>query len=184
VIGDIRNKLIQHQPDPAPEKHLHRDRAAVLIPLIDDDVVRILLTERAGSLGAHGGEVSFPGGREDEGDGSSQFTALRETEEEVGIAHHEVEVIGELKPFVSKYGLLVTPVVGIVANDLTYRPSPDEIASIFEVPVNFFTEAEPIRMDPLDRQGEFNIVPAYEFQGYEIWGLTAMIIGEFMRTIQ
>ena len=146
--------------------------------------MRILLTERADSLALHGGEVALPGGREDEEDGSSLFTALRETEEEVGIRTDEVEVIGELRPFVSKYGLLVTPIVGVLASGLNYRPSQDEIASIFEVPVDFFAEAEPIRVDELNRQGEFNLVPAYDFKGYEIWGLTSLIIQEFMRVIE
>ena len=109
---------------------------------------------------------------------------LRETEEEVGIRQDEVEVIGELRPFVSKYGLLVTPIVGVVASGISYRPSPNEIASIFEVPVGFFREAEPIRVDELNRQSEFNLVPAYDFKGFEIWGLTSLIINEFLRVIE
>ena len=127
-----------HQPEKAELNHRDRDRAAVLIPLIDEAVVRILLTERTGSLAVHDGEVTLPGGREDEDDETSLLTALRETEEEVGIRPDEVEVVGELRPFVSKYGLLVTPIVGVVASGLNYRPSPDEAASIFDVPVDFF----------------------------------------------
>lgn len=184
MIEEIRQILKIHQPQTAEPKHRDRDRAAVLIPLIDDAVVRILLTERAHSLDAHGGEVSLPGGREDEDDDSSLFTALRETEEEVGIRQDEVEVIGELRPFVSKYGLLVTPIVGVVASGISYQPSPNEIASIFEVPVGFFREAEPIRVDELNRQSEFNLVPAYDFKGFEIWGLTSLIINEFLRVIE
>ena len=184
VIEDIRHIFKFHKPDAIEPKHLDRDRAAVLIPLIDDTVLRILLTERAGSLGVHGGEVALPGGREDEEDGSSLFTALRETEEEIGVRPDEVEVIGELRPFVSKYGLLVTPIVGVVRCGLSYRPNQDEIASIFEVPLSFFAEADPIRIDELNRQGECNMVPAYDFGGYEIWGLTSLIIQEFMRVIE
>ena len=93
-------------------------------------------------------------------------------------------MVGELRPFVSKYGLLVPPIVGVVASGLSYRPSPDEIASIFEVPVDFFSEAEPIRVDELNRQGELNLVPDYDFKGYEFWGLTSLIICEFLRVIE
>ena len=108
---------------------------------------------------------------------------MRETEEEIGVSAYQVEVIGELQSFVSKYGLLVTPIVGVIPAGLTYRPNPAEIDSIFEVPLDFFTTTQPIRIDDLNRQGEFNRVPAYNFDGYEIWGLTALIIGELLRVI-
>jgi len=183
MIQEIRYILKRHQPQATARKHRDRERAAVLIPLIDDPIVRILLTERAGNLATHGGEVALPGGRKDKKDGSSLITALRETEEEIGIRPGEVEVIGELRPFVSKYGLLVTPIVGVVASGLYYRPSQEEIASIFEVPVPFFREVKPIRIDKLNRQGESNMVPAYDFEGYEIWGLTSLILHEFLRVI-
>ena len=84
MIEEIRQILKIHQPEKAEPNHQDRDRDAVLIPLIDDAVVRNLLTERAHFLDAHGGEVTLPGRREDEDDETSLFTALRETEEEVG----------------------------------------------------------------------------------------------------
>ena len=183
MIQEIRNILKRHHPQAIERKHRDRERAAVLIPLIDDSIVRILLTERAGNLATHGGEVALPGGREDEEDGSILITALRETEEEIGISPGDVDVIGELRPFVSKYGLLVTPIVGVVASDHHYRLSQEEIASIFEVPLAFFREVKPFRIDKLDRQGELDMVPAYDFEGYEIWGLTSLILHEFLRVI-
>ncbi len=183
MIQEIRHILKRHQPQASEGKHRDRERASVLIPLIDDSIVRILLTERAGNLATHGGEVALPGGKEDEEDGSSHITALREAEEEIGVRPSEVEVIGELRPFVSKYGLLVTPIVGVVAGGVQYKPSEEEIASIFEVPMTFFRETEPIRIDRLNRQGELNMVPAYNFEGYEIWGLTSLILQEFLRVI-
>ncbi|HCC43250.1 MAG TPA: CoA pyrophosphatase [Gammaproteobacteria bacterium] len=183
LIQSIRQTLQLHEPTPAAPRNRNRSKAAVLVPLIDDDSVRLLLTLRAGKLSAHGGEVALPGGREDIDDLSSQYTALRETEEEIGVSAYQVEVIGELQSFVSKYGLLVTPIVGVIPAGLTYRANPAEIDSIFEVPLDFFTTTQPIRIDELNRQGEFNRVPAYNFDGYEIWGLTALIIGELLRVI-
>ena len=183
LIQSIRQTLQLHEPTPAAPRNRNRSKAAVLVPLIDDDSVRLLLTLRAGKLSAHGGEVALPGGREDIDDLSSQYTALRETEEEIGVSAYQVEVIGELQSFVSKYGLLVTPIVGVIPAGLTYRANPAEIDSIFEVPLDFFTTTQPIRIDDLNRQGEFNRVPAYNFDGYEIWGLTALIIGELLRVI-
>lgn len=184
MIEQIRNRLSGHQPARLHERHDDRARAAVLVPLIAGAQPRLLFTERAGSLEAHGGEVSFPGGREDETDPDLAFTALRENEEEVGIRPAEVEIIGALRPFISKFGLHVTPVVGIIPASPVYRPNPDEIASLFEVPLDFFRQVPPIRIDNIARHGESYDVAVYDYEGYEIWGLTAMILAEFLRVIE
>jgi 8-oxo-dGTP pyrophosphatase MutT (NUDIX family) len=184
LVDQIRQKLKTHQSIVLGEEHDSRKRAAVLVPIIHDkNEQRLLLTERAGSLSSHGGEVAFPGGKEDATDSSLEFTALRENQEELNIHPSTVEVIGELRPFISKYGLLVTPFVGVLSPGTTYLPNEGEIASVFEVPLSFFDQAEPIRVDDLTRHGERHLVPVYEFEGYEIWGLTAMIINEFLGVI-
>ena len=181
MIEDIRQRLKDHQPLKAGREHLDRQRAAVLVPVIPDpDSPRVLLTERASSLGSHGGEVAFPGGKKDTSDLSLTDTALRETHEEIGLSPGEVEVIGELKPFVSKFGLLVTPYVGIVRPGISYRLNPHEIAAIFEVPVSYLLQDPRIRTDVISRHGQTHHVPAYEYEGHEIWGLTAMILLEFL----
>lgn len=182
MIDDIRKKLYHHEPVELDSKHDVRDRAAVLVPVLADTAdLRILLTERAGGLSSHGGEVAFPGGKEDQTDHSLEFTALRENEEELGISPDDVDVLGSLRPFVSKYGLLVTPYVGILSPGIQLRPNPDEIASVFEVPLSYFSTAIPVRIDDISRHGESHQIPAFEFDGYEIWGLTSMIVIEFMR---
>lgn len=184
MIHHIRNSLRQHEPLQLDKKHDERKRAAVLVPIVDASDPRILLTERAGSLDAHGGEVAFPGGREDETDTSLIHTALRETEEEVGLHAGAIEVVGELRPFISKYGLHVTPFVGLVPDAFRYSPNVDEIASIFEVPLYYFGATEPVRVDEISRHGETHRVEVYDFEGYEIWGLTAMILAEFFDVIR
>ena len=135
-------------------------------------------------LDAHAGEVAFPGGREDETDPSLIHTALRESEEEIGLLPRDVEIVGELRPFISKFGLHVTPFVGIIGCDLTYRPNPGEIASLFEVPIQYFDQSDPLRVDHIARHGESHQVKVYDYQGYEIWGLTAMILAEFLKVIR
>ena len=131
MIGDIRKNLQQHKPAEPHSIHQERARAAVLVPILaDTSGVRILLTERARGLSSHGGEVAFPGGKEDRTDHSLEFTALRENEEELGIPAEDVDVIGSLRPVVSKHGLLVKPYVGIVRQGIRLRPNPDEIASL------------------------------------------------------
>lgn len=182
MLDDIRNKLAGYRPDPVPALHRQRSRAAVLIPLRDRGLEpHILLTERAGGLSSHGGEVAFPGGKEDATDHSLVWTALRENEEELGISPDSVEILGELKPFVSKYGLMVTPFVGLLDESVTLSPNPDEIASVFEVPLTFFEQSSPARVDEVARHGEAYTIRVFEFDGYEIWGLTALIVDEFLK---
>ena len=182
MLKDFRQHLQLHKPVPLADEHAGRVRAAVLVPIIiDGENSRILLTQRAGSLSSHGGEVAFPGGKEDPDDVSLRATALRETIEEIGIEHSDVEIVGELRPFISKFGIAVTPFVGIVPADLGYQANAAEIASIFEVPVMFFATNQGIRVDELTRHGETHRILAFSFRGYEIWGLTSMIISEVLR---
>ncbi len=182
MLDHIRKRLADYQPGSQIPVHEGRPRAAVLIPLIDrTQEPTILLTERAGALSSHAGEVAFPGGKEDDTDESLIWTALRENEEELGIRPGSVEILGELKPFVSKYGLMVTPFVGLVDQDAAMAPNPAEIASVFEVPMTFFEKTPPSRVDEVARHGEEYTIRVFEYDGYEIWGLTALIVDEFLR---
>ena len=182
MIGDIRKNLQLHKPAELQSVHEGRARAAVLVPILaDTSDLRILLTERAGGLSSHGGEVAFPGGKEDQTDHSLEFTALRENEEELGISPEDVDVIGSLGTVISKHGLLVKPYVGIVRQGIQFRPNPDEVASVFEVPLTYFSTATPVRIDDISRHGESHQVPAFNFDGHEIWGLTSMIVVEFLK---
>lgn len=177
MIEKIRAQLNCHEPIILGSEHDARPEAAVLVPLVDyADGPRVLLTERAGNLSSHGGEVAFPGGKVDASDESVQFAALRENEEELGISPHHIDVICSLRPFISKFGLRVTPFVGVLAPGIEQSPNPAEIASVFEVPLQFFLDEAPFRVDELDRHGEFHRVPAFRFEQYEVWGLTAMIV--------
>ncbi len=179
MVNDIREKLEKHEPLSLEPEHLQRGQAAVLVPLVEREEPSVVFTQRAGSLSSHGGEVSFPGGKADSTDHSLAHTALRENEEELGIDQRSVEIIGTLRPFVSKYGLLVTPYVGLLPSEIIYQPNPDEIASVFEVPLSYFGAVDPVRIDAIERHGEKHRVEVYDFDGYEIWGLTAMILHEF-----
>lgn len=174
--------------------------AAVLVPLVIRQatpdapaVLSVLLTERTAHLKAHAGQISFPGGRKDEDDVDAVATALREAQEEVGLPAERVEVIGELPPYITGTGFVVTPVVGLIharpdegtALDLT--PEPCEVAEIFEVPLAFL-------MDPANHQqraaqsGELDMRffsmpwhgPGRE-EDYFIWGATAAMLRNLYR---
>jgi 8-oxo-dGTP pyrophosphatase MutT (NUDIX family) len=185
MIKDIRKRLNRYQPTLIGDSALlndnaQRKQAAVLLPIVNSANPSLVLTERSSQLGSHAGEVAWPGGKQDETDSDLKMTALRESEEEIGLAPQQVEVIAELRPYISKFGLLVTPYVGLVAPDVTFVANEDEIASIFHVPLDYLLDDPRDVTNIIERHGERHIVPEYHYEGYRIWGLTSMILLEFM----
>lgn len=176
-----RRRVLAHQAEPLPPST--RPEAAVLMPLLYGPEPRILLTQRAHSLSTHGGEVAFPGGRRDPEDRTLACTALREAQEEVGLPAHAVDVWGPLSARISKHGLQVTPFVGVVTHDVTLAANPHEIAAIFSVPLAFFCQAPSAYMQRLDPHGQVCFVPSYHYQGFNIWGLTALMMVELVNVL-
>lgn len=148
--------------------------AAVLVPIVNRrDGPTVLLTRRTAHLSSHAGQISFPGGRREPSDPSPEATALRETEEEVGITGAHVEIVGKLDIYTTVTNYAVTPVVGIVEPGFEPRPDPYEVAEVFETPLSFL-------MEPRNHHrhtGWFNGVPrkwwAMPYGDYYIWGATA-----------
>ncbi|MBU3602466.1 CoA pyrophosphatase [Polynucleobacter sp. AM-25C3] len=149
-------------------------RAAVLIPLLlKSDGLSVLLTQRTDHLHDHAGQISFPGGRMDPGDFSPNDTALRESEEEIGLNRAGVEIIGHLPQYLTVSGYSVTPVVGLVKPQAEYVLDAFEVADVFEVPLHFL-------MDPANHQvrvwesdqgsRRFYSMP---YENRFIWGATA-----------
>lgn len=157
--------------------------AAVLVPITRTDEPELILTLRAHDLSTHGGEVAFPGGRRDPGDTSLEQTALRESLEEIGLPPGLVEMVGPLSSLVSRYGIRVTPYVGIVPGFVDYQANDAEIASVFSVPLAFFQEDPRDCTHRIDYQGVSWFVPVYHYGGYKIWGLTAMMIVELVNLL-
>lgn len=175
LIQSLRRTL---SPIPGPDA---RADAAVLMAILPGPDPAILLTRRALHMNSHPGEVAFPGGKRDPGDFDLAMTALRESEEEVGLPRHAVEVIGSLKSVRSKAGLLVMPLVGVVTGEHVLAPNPDEIESVFSVPLQFFFEATAHRDHRINFRGLDLVVPCFRYDGYVIWGLTAYMLVELMR---
>ncbi len=157
-----------------------RGRAAVLIPIINKPEPTLILTQRAARMDSHAGEVAWPGGKQDPEDDNLAETALRESHEEIGLPPDKVQVVAELRPFISKYGLLVTPFVGLVQHPVRLTANPDELDCIFQVPLSWLKSDPRTQTDIVSRFGETHKVPVYHFDGFRIWGLTAMILWEFM----
>ncbi|MEX1033167.1 MAG: CoA pyrophosphatase [Cellvibrionaceae bacterium] len=157
------------------------NEAAVLVPVTDHPrEPEIVLTRRADHLSSHSGEVSFPGGKWEAGDPTLVATALRESEEEIGLAPAVVEVINVQPHLYSLWGIKVTPYVGIIPHDVALEPNPDELDSVFRVPVSFLLEDRRTETDVYYNGGREWWAPVYHFDGYKIWGLTARILVEFL----
>jgi 8-oxo-dGTP pyrophosphatase MutT (NUDIX family) len=141
--------------------------SAVLIALFErDGAVQAWLLRRALGLRSHSGQVAFPGGKRDDEDESLLATALREAEEEIGLARAEVDVVGALDDLVTITGYTITPFVGWVPQDLTLTPNADEVARTFAAPLATFFD-EPTGVFP--RIG-------WRVEGELVWGATAAIL--------
>lgn len=156
--------------------------AAVLIPIITREAsLSVLLTERSPDLKHHAGQISFPGGRMDATDRDIRATALRETQEEVGIDPANVEIIGYLDPNPTVTGYAVTPVVALVDLQQELIIDPLEVKSAFEVPLPFLLDED--NQQSAEREFEGVMVPIAEFNfgQYRIWGATASMLIQFRK---
>ena len=155
-------------------------KAAVLIAVTDSKDPELIYTLRSNKVGSHGGEVSFPGGMYEEQDDSLENTALRESEEETGLDRKKVEILGPIDTVVSRFNISVTPYVGVVPHDIELNDNSDEIEACFRVPLSFLLRDERHRNDEINRNGDIFFMPAYEYNSYIIWGLTAMMTVDFL----
>jgi 8-oxo-dGTP pyrophosphatase MutT (NUDIX family) len=164
----------------APPTGLPATPAAVLIPIVArPSGLTVLLTQRTAHLRDHAGQVSFPGGRCEPTDPSPQATALRESQEEVGIRPEQVEVLTTLPEYFTSTGFRVTPVVGLVTPPLNLSLDDFEVAEVFEPPLAYLLDATNYRRDFIEYRGarrEYWTVP---WQGYFIWGATAGMLASF-----
>jgi 8-oxo-dGTP pyrophosphatase MutT (NUDIX family) len=159
-------------------------KSAVLIPLIlESNQLKILFTERSRELKSHSGQISFPGGRVDNSETYLQ-TALRETNEEIGIPTNEISIIGELTElFVSPSNSLIKPFIGFMKSNAHFKLSLDEVENILKIPFNFFLDDSNIKSDYWDLFGGKVLVPYWEIGAkVPLWGATAMILMELIQT--
>ncbi len=173
-------QLLQRLPNDSAQ---HKADAAVLMAMTREDIPRLILTQRAAHLKSHAGEVAFPGGKRDKTDSTLIYTALREAQEEIALNPQDVEVVGELGIFTSRVGIKVKPIIGLLDDIPQLTPSPDEIDSIFTVPLEVFLQQKPNYQHKIKYMGLSIPVPSFNHEGYVIWGLTGFMIVEFMRQV-
>ncbi|MDQ1924390.1 CoA pyrophosphatase [Massilia pseudoviolaceinigra] len=167
------------QPEPPGESWAERTvmtPASVLLPLVQrEGGLTMLLTVRTAHLSAHAGQISFPGGRAESYDASAIDTALRESEEEIGLQRRHVDVIGTLPDYITGTGFRVTPVVGLIAPPFELAADANEVAEIFEVPLQFLMDGmnhQRLSLELPEGAGQRSFY-AMPYDRFFIWGATA-----------
>ena len=151
--------------------------ASVLFPIVlRQSGPSVLLTQRTAHLKDHPGQISFPGGRVEPADDSPAATALREAQEEIGLAARHVEILGYLPEYRTGTGFRVTPVVAVVKPPFDLRPEPGEVAEIFEVPFSFLMDSANHQQHSQHYRGKLRHYFAMPYGEYFLWGATAGII--------
>jgi 8-oxo-dGTP pyrophosphatase MutT (NUDIX family) len=181
VAQRLRGALLD--PEEASHLDVHgRIDAAVLVPLyLDGAALHAVLTRRRDDLRRHAGEISFPGGRQDEGE-DLRLTALREAEEEIGLEPGDVELIGALQPtptIATNYA--VYPFVGLIEPGRSWRPSAAEVAEVLELPLHRLRAGYARRR--LLRRGVPFRADVYCVDEHLIWGATARIVADLLERV-
>ncbi|MBN3034580.1 MAG: CoA pyrophosphatase [Bacteroidales bacterium] len=172
--------VIRKRPDTERHDPSGIRRSAVLILLYPSDgSIYTALTLRQQYPGVHSGQVSFPGGRFEEGDSSLVDTALRETEEEIGIEKKEILIAGTLSElFIPPSNNLVLPVVGLIGQRPMFRADPMEVARIIEADIEELFRDGSVKEKEVSTSSGIYSVPCFEVDGEVVWGATAMILSE------
>ncbi len=187
MIDELSKALLPLSAPPAGPAWNHADMtellgtserapAAVLVGFREGVQPRLVLTVRTDHLQAHAGQVAFPGGRSEPEDGDALTTALRESEEEIGLDRALVTPLGFLDSFETISGFRITPVVARIAAQAQLYPAPDEVAEVFEVPLSFLLEPANLRRYTMEFRGHQRPMVEFVHGGHRIWGATAAML--------
>jgi len=158
--------------------------ASVLVPIVTHAAgLTVLFTQRTAHLRAHSGQVSFPGGRAEPTDPSPEFTALRETQEELGLVPERVEVLARMPEYLTRTGYRVTPVVGLVAPPLALSPDSREVDEAFEVPLAFLLDPANHVRETRELGGRTVGFWVMQYEKRRIWGATAGMLVNLYRML-
>jgi 8-oxo-dGTP pyrophosphatase MutT (NUDIX family) len=158
--------------------------AAVLVPLVDrPGGLTILLTQRTAHLAHHAGQIAFPGGRVEAVDADEIATALRETEEEVGLTGDHIEPVGRLDRYITRTGFTVIPVVALVHPPFALTLAPDEVADAFEVPLSFILDPANRQKESAEFLGVMRHFYVFRYGERNIWGATAGMLVNLAETL-
>ena len=159
--------------------------SAVLIPIVErQGKLSVLLTKRASHLNNHAGQISFPGGRFDDTDSSLTETALRESEEEIGLCQSQVQLVGHLHDFRTISGFMVTPVVGLLPESYQIDINHQEVEEVFEMPLEHLFDESNILTKHIQRGGFTHTLYLVPYQQWTVWGVTAALLVDLVNHLQ
>jgi len=158
--------------------------AAVLVPLyVRDRALWTLFTKRTDTVEHHKGQISFPGGGQHPEDENLWGTAIRETEEEIGVPRESVRQLGALPRMLTVTDFDVSPFVGAIPYPVAFRPEPGEVESILEIPLSYLLDPQVAEEKLLRWKGRDVKTLVYHFRGHAIWGATARILADFLEAL-
>jgi 8-oxo-dGTP pyrophosphatase MutT (NUDIX family) len=186
-------KPVNHAALTAARQQLQRNQAALIRGQYPEAAVlvaiavgagepAVIMTQRADHMKLHPGESAFPGGKQDPEDSSLLATALREANEEVGLLASHVDYLGPLDQRLTRTAIRVSPFVGLVDAASPLTPNLGELSSIYHIPLSFLSQPGNLQVLEKDYQGRLWRVPHFEYQGYSVWGVTAMILVDLVNT--
>ena len=159
--------------------------AAVLIPLyVREKALWTLFTKRTDLVEHHKGQISFPGGSKDAADANLWETAIRETEEEIGVSRKGVRILGALPRLVTVTEFEVAPFVGAIPYPVPFAPRPGEVESIIEVPLAYLLDPMVVEERPVKWKGTNVMTLVYHYKGHAIWGATARILADLQTVMR
>ncbi len=174
MIASLRDRLSGYTP--APIASDTRIRASVLIPVFEDgDGARIVLTKRTTTVRYHKGEISFPGGMYEDADNDTLTTALRETNEEIGVRQSDVEVIGCIDDMRTVTGFVITPYVGLIPYPYEFVLNPREVHYLIYLPLLHLLNAD-VTEEEVRHEGRTIQVQSIYYEGERIWGATCRLL--------
>jgi 8-oxo-dGTP pyrophosphatase MutT (NUDIX family) len=188
-ISDRLRKAQQNAPDSdgyaeipvKPDTFLRG--AAVLVPLtLYNDEWQVLFTRRTDKVESHKGQVSFPGGASDEGETLPEQTALREAEEEIGMRPADVRILGRLSQLITISSFRVSPIVGVIPWPYAFKVAGVEVARVFTIPLDWLANRNNFWEFSL-RESERSLIAYHPFDGELLWGATARMTVNFLKTI-
>lgn len=156
-------------------------RAAVLIPIVDRGEPYLVFAKRTERVGAHKGQIGFPGGVVEAGDASFLDTALRECEEEVGLPRAAVDLLGVLddtETVATRF--VITPFVGLLTKPVAWRPDGEEIERVIEIPYAALVDKANVRVETWTRDGVAREMYFFDYRGDTVWGATARILKDYL----
>ena len=180
MIPKIKENLSSYKPS-GPIVGLPQAAVLILLHETSEDL-NVIYCLRSNNLPTHAGEVAFPGGKREEKDETLKETALREAQEEVNLELKDVEVLGEISSVQSRFGLSVTPYIGILKNNSLIADG-KEIAEVFSVPLNFIKNNMQKEQKSENWDNKKVFFPFFEFENKMVWGLTAYMTVEFLKLL-